>query len=139
MWIRASPKTFARAFRKFCEFRIRFGRAWLLKPREINLGASSSSEREPLEAQAQVRPNLSVCCRSDNAVIMKKIIQREEAELVCDVTGKPAVAKLTLEFWYGSRHDMQALEVDLSDETSDQILQLLQSKYPQFRLKDVNW
>ena len=70
---------------------------------------------------------------------MKKIIQREEAELVCDVTGKPAVAKLTLEFRYGSRHDMQVLETDLSNEVSDEILKLLQTKYPQFQLKNVDW
>ena len=35
---------------------------------------------------------------------MKKIITpavREEAELLCDVTGKPAVAKLIMSFGYG--------------------------------------
>ena len=39
---------------------------------------------------------------------MKKIIvpeTREQAEFICDVTGKPAVAKLTLTFGYGSDHD----------------------------------
>ncbi len=73
---------------------------------------------------------------------MKKIIQaavREEYELVCDVTGKPAVAKVTLEFWYGSRHDMQRLEADLSDEISDEILKLLESQYPPLQLKDAVW
>ncbi len=70
---------------------------------------------------------------------MKKIIQREEAELVCDVTGQPAVAKLTLELWYGSRHDMQVLGADLSDEISDEILKLLKSKCPQFQLKNFDW
>ena len=39
---------------------------------------------------------------------MKKITvpeTREQAEFICDVTGKPAVAKLMLAFGYGSDHD----------------------------------
>ena len=70
---------------------------------------------------------------------MKKIIQpavREESELVCDVTGKPAVAKLRMEFGYGSRRDMDLLEVDLCDEVAEEVLKLLQSKYPQFQPKE---
>lgn len=72
---------------------------------------------------------------------MKKIIKpgvREEAEYVCDVTGRPAVATLRMVFGYPSRHDAQALEADLSDEVAEEILALLQSRYPQFRLRDGN-
>ena len=71
---------------------------------------------------------------------MKKIITagvREEYELVCDVTGKPAVAKLVMTFGYGSPRDMDVLTVDLSSETAEEILKLLQSKYPQFRTQEA--
>lgn len=70
---------------------------------------------------------------------MKKIIvseTMEQAELICDVTGKPAVAKLTLTFGYGSDHDGEMLEADLSNEIANAILALLQAKYPQFRTVD---
>ena len=70
---------------------------------------------------------------------MKKIIvpeTREQAEFVCDVTGKPAVAKLALTFGYGSDHDGEMLEADLSDEIANDVLALLQAKYPQFRMVD---
>ena len=70
---------------------------------------------------------------------MKKIIvpeTREQAELICDVTGKPAVAKLTLTFGYGSDHDGEMLEADLSNEIANDVLALLQAKYPQFRMVD---
>jgi len=39
---------------------------------------------------------------------MKRITvpeMRKQAEFICDVTGKPAVAKLMLAFGYGSDHD----------------------------------
>jgi hypothetical protein len=67
---------------------------------------------------------------------MKKIIVpevREEAEYVCDVTGKPAVARLTLHFGYGSDHDGERLEGDLCNEVANELLALLQTRYPQFR------
>jgi hypothetical protein len=67
---------------------------------------------------------------------MKKIITpgvREEAEYLCDVTGKPAVAKLIMSFGYGSQRDMDLLDVDLSSEVAEDVLKLLQSKYPQFQ------
>ena len=67
---------------------------------------------------------------------MKKIITpgvREESELFCDVTGKPAVARLAMRFGYGSSRDMDVLKVDLCDEVAEEILKLLQSKYPQFQ------
>ena len=70
---------------------------------------------------------------------MKKIIvpeTREQAEFLCDVTGKPAVAKLTLTFGYGSDHDGEMLEADLSNEIANGVLALLQAKYPQFRMVD---
>ena len=70
---------------------------------------------------------------------MKKIIvpeTREQAEFTCDVTGKPAVAKLTLTFGYGSDHDGEMLESDLSNEIANDVLALLQAKYPQFRMVD---
>jgi len=70
---------------------------------------------------------------------MKRIIvpeAREQAEFTCDVTGKPAVAKLTLTFGYGSDHDGEMLESDLSNETANEVLALLQAKYPQFRMVD---
>ena len=70
---------------------------------------------------------------------MKKITvpeTREQAELICDVTGKPAVAKLTLTFGYGSDHDGEMLEADLSNEIANEVLALLQAKYPQFRMVD---
>ena len=68
---------------------------------------------------------------------MKKIIVpevKEQAELICDVTGDPAVAKLTLLFGDGSYHDGEMLEIDLSAEAANEVWSLLQSKYPQFRL-----
>ena len=71
---------------------------------------------------------------------MKKIITpevREEADYLCDVTGKHAVAKLAMTFGYGSSRDMDELEVDLCDEVAEEVLKLLQSKYPQFQTKEV--
>lgn len=71
---------------------------------------------------------------------MKKIIKpgvREESETVCDVTGKPAVAKLVLAFdYYGGRHDCKVLRADLCEEVAACILKLLQSKYPQFQTQE---
>ena len=70
---------------------------------------------------------------------MKKITQpavREEAEFICDVTGKPAVARLVMTFGYGSFRDMDLLEVDLCAEAAEEVLKLLQSKYPQFQPKE---
>jgi hypothetical protein len=67
---------------------------------------------------------------------MKKIITpgvREEAEYMCDVTGKPAVARLVMSFGYGSVRAMDLLNVDLSREVAEDVLKLLQSKYPQFQ------
>ncbi len=71
---------------------------------------------------------------------MKKIITpavREEAEYVCDVTGKPAVATLVMTFGHGSARDMDVLRVDLSREAAEEVLALLQSKYPQFVPKEA--
>jgi len=71
---------------------------------------------------------------------MKKIIQpavQEEAEFICDVTGKSAVARLVMTFGYGSFRDMDLLEVDLCAEAAEEVLKLLQSKYPQFKPKEV--
>ena len=70
---------------------------------------------------------------------MKKIITpavQEVSERVCDVTGKPAIAKLVMWFGFGSPRDGEVLEVDLSAETGEEVLQLLQSKYPQFKTED---
>lgn len=39
-------------------------------------------------------------------------------------------------FDYGSRHDRQGLEMDLSDEAADEILQFLQAKSPGIKLRD---
>jgi hypothetical protein len=71
---------------------------------------------------------------------MKKIITpgvKEESQLVCDVTGQPAVAKLRMEFGYGSGRDMDVLDVDLCDKVAEDVLKLLQSKYPQFQPKPI--
>lgn len=70
---------------------------------------------------------------------MKKIIKpgvREEAEYVCDVTGKPAVATLRILFDYGSDHDWQELRADFCNETANEVLALLQSRFPQLVLRD---
>ncbi len=68
---------------------------------------------------------------------MKKIITpgvREKYELICDVTGNPAVAKLVLCFdYYGGVRDCELLRVDLCEEVGAEILKLLQSKYPQLK------
>ena len=67
---------------------------------------------------------------------MKKIIKpavNEEYELLCDVSGKPAVACLIMSFGYGSMRDMDRLYVDLSSEVAEEVLRHLQSKYPQFQ------
>ena len=71
---------------------------------------------------------------------MKKIITpavREEAEYICDVTGKRAVAKLIMRFGYGSARDLDLLDVDLSSEVAEAVLQHLQSKYPQFKTEEM--
>ena len=68
---------------------------------------------------------------------MKKIIVpevKEQSENLCEVTGEPAVAKLTLWFGYGSDHDGEMLEADLSNEVANEILALLRAKYPRFRM-----
>jgi hypothetical protein len=57
----------------------------------------------------------------------------EEAEYVCDVTGKRAVASLVMSFGYGSARDLDLLKVDLCSEVAEDILTLLQSRYPQFQ------
>lgn len=69
---------------------------------------------------------------------MKKIITpgvREEAEYVCDVTGKPAYGKLLMTFGYVSHHDTQILEMDLADEAADEVIQFLKSKSPGIKLR----
>lgn len=40
-------------------------------------------------------------------------------------------------FDYGSRHDLQVLGMDLSDEAADKIRQFLQAKSPGIKLRDV--
>jgi len=70
---------------------------------------------------------------------MKKIITpavREEAEFLCDITGKPAVARLAMTFGYGSFRDMDVLEVDLSAEAAEEALKLLQGKYPNLKTRE---
>jgi hypothetical protein len=71
---------------------------------------------------------------------MKKIITpavREEAETLCDVTGKPAVARLVLAFdYYGGVHDEKVMKVDLSEEAAADLLALLQKKYPQITTQE---
>ena len=70
---------------------------------------------------------------------MKKILVpevKEQAEFVCDVSGKPAVASLVLKFGYGSDHDMQMLDADLSSEVAEELLALIQAKYPRLKLVD---
>ena len=70
---------------------------------------------------------------------MKKIIKpgvQEEYETLCDATGKPAVAALVMCFWYGSHHDGSMLRVDMCDEVAEDVLKLLQAKYPQFQTAD---
>jgi hypothetical protein len=70
---------------------------------------------------------------------MKKIIKpavSEESEILCDVTGKPAVAGLVMWFWYGSSHDGYRLRVDMCDEVAEDLLKLLQAKYSQFQIQE---
>ena len=65
---------------------------------------------------------------------MKKIITpavREEAEILCDVTGKPAMAGLLMWLCDGS-----VLKVDLCSEVAEDVLKLFQSKYPQFQIEE---
>ncbi len=72
--------------------------------------------------------------------LMKKIIVPEVAELVCDVTGKPATASIKMEFLYGSTlHDAQVLEADLCDAVAQDVVRLLQSKYPQLKMRDTKF
>ena len=68
--------------------------------------------------------------------IIKTHAVREEADIVCDITGQPAVAKLIMSFGYGSVRDMDLLEIDLSNEAAEEVLKLLQSKYPQMLPKE---
>lgn len=68
---------------------------------------------------------------------MKKFITpgvREEAEIQREATGKPAVTGLVMYFWYGSSHVGCRLRVDWCDEVAADLLKLLQSKYPRFKL-----
>ena len=70
---------------------------------------------------------------------MKKVITpavTEVCERICDVSGKPAVAKLLMWFGYGSPRDGEVLEVDLSADVGEDLLRLIQSKYPQFKTED---
>ena len=71
---------------------------------------------------------------------MKKIITPavpEEYKMICDVTGQPPVARLALRFdYYGGVHDCKVLQVDLCEEAAVEVLNLLQSKYPQFQTKE---
>ena len=69
---------------------------------------------------------------------MKKIITPavpEESETLCDATGKPAVSGLVMWFWYGSSHDGDVLRVDMCDEVAEDVLKMLQSKYPQLHIE----
>ena len=63
---------------------------------------------------------------------------REQAEFLCDVSGKPAVDSLVLKFGYGSDHDMQMLDADLSCEVAEEMLALIQAKYPLLKLVDCD-
>ena len=70
---------------------------------------------------------------------MKKVIKpgvKEESEILCDVSGAPAVVSLCMSFGYGSPHDLSVLKADLSSEVAEEILGILQSKYPQLKLKE---
>ena len=39
-------------------------------------------------------------------------------------------------FGYGSEHDGEMLDADLANEVANEVLALLQGKYPQFRIID---
>ena len=71
---------------------------------------------------------------------MKKIITpavRKEAKYVCDVTGKPAVARLALAFdYYGGVHDCKVLRVDMCEEVGAEVLNFLQSKFPHVQIQE---
>ena len=67
---------------------------------------------------------------------MKKTIRPEvpeQSERLCDVTGKPAAARLVIAIKYGSRLDNDGMDVDLCEEVAEDVLKLLRSKYPQFQ------
>lgn len=67
---------------------------------------------------------------------MKKIVKPgvpEESEIVCDVTGKPAVAHLIMTFGYGSQRDMDVLRLDLADDVAEEIVVYLKAKYPKLQ------
>ena len=71
----------------------------------------------------------------------KKIITpgvREEYETLCDATGKPAFAGLVMYFWYGSSRDGQVLKADMCEEVAEDVLKLIQSKYPQFQIEECD-
>jgi hypothetical protein len=72
--------------------------------------------------------------RAASAIMKRTMVPGvcEEAEYLCDVTGKSAVARLTLKFVYPADHDGQMLEADLGNEP----LTLLQAEYPQLKLVD---
>lgn len=70
---------------------------------------------------------------------MKKIVVPavdEQAEYVCDVTGKPAYAKMVMTFGYGSERDLEVLEMDLSDQAAEEIIQFLKTKSPGISLRE---
>lgn len=56
-------------------------------------------------------------------------LTKVQVATVCDITGNDACAKLQLHFGYGSDHDGIELHMDLSRDASNEILQLLTSKY----------
>jgi hypothetical protein len=70
---------------------------------------------------------------------MKKMIKpavREESELICDVTGKPAVARLIMTFGYGSGRDSDLLRLDLADEVAEEVVAYLKAKYPNLQYQE---
>jgi hypothetical protein len=70
--------------------------------------------------------------------IVKTPAVREEVDYICDVTGTQAVATLIMRFGYGSPRDTDVMRVDLSSEAAEEVLALLQSKYPQFVPKQTD-
>lgn len=63
---------------------------------------------------------------------IKKQAQQEEADFYCDFTGEKIIDYIPVEvkimFGHGSNHDGAALNLDLSDDAAEELLEFIKNK-----------
>lgn len=67
---------------------------------------------------------------------MKIIEQKsipEQSRVICDVCGKNAVSVLTINFGYGSSHDLERIQGDFCEEHGEELRKSLLKKYKRLR------